>query len=178
MRQSYLFAVFLGLCILLGNICVCSAQSATTEPNDAKTMQILNRATWKKDPGVKIVEVTFAKIGSDEYWDIYESSVKIKSCYTTKIQCSASGQFSTTNEDTIYSRTRNPFFSIFPIASIDKLSLSEGKGIVKVRKDQIDIVSSFNVRLDCDPVYSEHPKAYSPSHKYWKQFLPKKNECN
>jgi hypothetical protein len=144
---------------------------------DKKILELLKASTYKKDIGVKVVEANFTKISSDKYWDLWESNLKIKSCYTTRMECSATGRWNTIDESINDSTASNPFFGVFPLSYLEKQSVTEGKGIVKVRKEYIDMLSSFSIDLSCDPVYSEHPNKYGPSDKYWKQFLPKKNEC-
>jgi hypothetical protein len=144
---------------------------------DKKILELLKASTYKKDVGVKVIEANFSKISSDKYWDLWESNLKIKSCYTTRMECSATGRWNTIDESINDSTASNPYFGVFPLSYLEKQSITEGKGVIKVRKEYIDMLSSFTIDLSCDPVYSEHPNKYGPSDKYWKQFLPKKNEC-
>lgn len=156
----------------------CAPVPTISEENkDSKISGLLKMAKYKKDAGVKVVAANFTKISSDAYWDTWESNLKIKSCYTTKMECSATGRWNTIDENINDSTARNPFWGVFPLSYLEKQSVTEGKGIIKVRKEYIDMLSSFTIDLSCDPVYSEHPNKYGPSDKYWKQFLPKKNEC-
>jgi hypothetical protein len=147
------------------------------QSKDSKISELLNAAKYKKDAGVKVVEANFTKISSDKYWDSWEANLKIKSCYTTRMECSATGRWNTIDESINDSTASNPFFGVFPLSYLEKQSITDGKGKIKVRKEYIDMLSSFAIDISCDPVYSEHPKKYGPSDKYWKQFLPKKNEC-
>jgi len=156
----------------------CEPVEAIDEGNkDARVLNLLKTAKYKKDVGIKVIEANFSKIGSDKYWDTWETTIKIKSCYTTKMECSASGRWETTDDSINTSQASNPYYGVLPLAYIEKQSSIEGRGVIKVRKEYIDMLSSFKIALSCDPVYSEHPNKYPPNHKYWKQFLPKNNEC-
>ena len=156
----------------------CTPVAAINEADkDKKILELLRASKYKNDIGIKVIEANYTKISSDKYWDSWESNLKIQSCYTTRMECSATGRWNTIDESINNSTASNPFFSVFPLSYLEKQSITEGKDIIKVRKEYIDMLSSFAIDISCYPVYSEHPNKYGPDDKYWKQFLPKNNVC-
>ncbi len=87
---------------------------------EEKVLGLLKKANYKKDVGVKVIEASFNKTGSDQYWDTWESTIKLRSCYTTKMECSATGRWETADESINISRASNPYFGVLPLIYIDK----------------------------------------------------------
>lgn len=139
----------------------------TQEESDSKILNILNKATYKKDPGIKVLEINYKKVSTDAYSDNWASAIKVKSCYTMNVICSGSGVF----------EGGSGYFGVLPQSRIDKLATLETTGVIKVLKEDIDTISSFEVSITCNPIYSEHSNKYSGDDPYWKQFLPKNNDC-
>lgn len=156
---KFIVMFLVSLCLFFGT----SAKAAS--PGESNALQVLNNAVIKNDPGAKIVSLTFEKQKDTKYQEVYSASIKIKSCYKTKVECSATGT------DAAISSHYGFFFN-----SIEKGGTSEATSVVKIHKDDAGQVERFVVTLTCDPIYSEHPN-HPPNHPYWKQFLPKGNTC-
>ena len=139
---------------------------------DTKILNILNSATYKNDPGAKILEIKFKKIGSDKYNETWESYVKLKSCYTTKVHCDVSGSL-----DPHTGNVSDAAFYGFLFGDVEKHGLAESTRTLSIHKDNINDASTFRVSVICDPT-SFGPNTSPPNSKYWKQFLPKNNECS
>ena len=142
------------------------------EELDTKILNILNSATFKKDPGAKILEINFRKISADKYNEKWESYVKLKSCYTTKVHCDVSGSL---DPHTGNSSDIDAYGFLFE--DIEKQGIAESTRTIGILKANINDDTTFKISVICDPT-SFGPNTFPPNNKYWKHFLPKNNECS
>lgn len=154
MKLRYKFTLIFLSCLLAG-------VPAMAEDN-SNVLDILNNAVIQNDPGAKVESLTFTRQKDTKFQEVYTAHVKVKSCYKTRVQCSATGHLEGTSG----------FSGLFS-KPIEKNSTDEGSGVVRIHKKDAGDVSRFVITLTCDPIYSEHPNRYPPNHSYWKQFLPK-----
>lgn len=95
--------------------------------------------------------MSFKKVGSDQYSEKWESHVRLKSCYTTKMQCDTSGELLFTGE--MEGDSSGNYYILFS-GTISKQDVADYTGIIRVAKSDIDKITSSLVKTTCDFVYS------------------------